>query len=85
MNILVDENTPLMTVRELREQGFEVTDIRGTEAQGTTDEVPWQKAQKGKRDHRRGYGRKSHLDRKSIPFSGFSTSGLSIETPRNHV
>ena len=37
-----------MTVRELREQDSDVIDIRGTEDQGITDEVLWQKAQKGK-------------------------------------
>ena len=48
MNILVDENIPMMTVRELREQGSEVTDIRGAGDQGITDGTLWQKAQKGK-------------------------------------
>lgn len=48
MNILVDENVPLMTVEELRKEGFEVTDIRGTEAQGITDDALWQRAQEGK-------------------------------------
>ena len=48
MKIFVDENIPLMTVNELREQIFEVIDIRGTEYQGITDEVLWQKAQKEK-------------------------------------
>ncbi len=45
MKIFVDENIPLITVRELREQGFEVIDIRGTNDQGITDEVLWQKVQ----------------------------------------
>ena len=49
MKILVDENIPLMTVRELREQGFDVVDIRGTEDQGITDEVLWQKVRKESR------------------------------------
>jgi predicted nuclease of predicted toxin-antitoxin system len=48
MKIFVDENIPLMTVRELREQGFDVIDIRGTEDQGISDEVLWQKVQKEK-------------------------------------
>jgi len=39
MKIIVDENILLMTVKELREQGFDVIDIRGTEDQGVTDEV----------------------------------------------
>ena len=45
MKIFVDENIPLMTVRELREQGFDVIDIRGTEEQGITDEELWQRIQ----------------------------------------
>lgn len=48
MKIFVDENIPLMTVRELRDQRFEVIDIRGTDDQGITDEVLWEKAQKEK-------------------------------------
>lgn len=48
MRIFVDENIPLITVRELREQGFDVIDIRGTESQGITDEVLWSKSQKRK-------------------------------------
>ena len=45
MKIFVDENIPLMTVRKLSDQGHQVIDIRGTEDQGITDEVLWQKAQ----------------------------------------
>jgi hypothetical protein len=30
MKIFVDENIPLITVKELCEQGFDVIDIRGT-------------------------------------------------------
>jgi len=48
MKIFVDENIPMMTVRELRERGFEVIDIRGTKDQGITDEAFWQKTQKEK-------------------------------------
>ena len=48
MKVFVDENIPLMTVNALREQGFDVIDIRGTEDQGITDEVLWRKAQKEK-------------------------------------
>jgi len=48
MKVFVDENIPLITVRELREQGFDVIDIRGTDDQGLNDELLWQKAQKGK-------------------------------------
>ena len=46
MKIFVDENIPLMTIRELSEKGFEVIDIRGTSDQGMTDEELWLKAQK---------------------------------------
>ena len=48
MKIFVDENIPLMTVRELAEQGFDVIDIRGTKDQGISDKVLWQKSQKKK-------------------------------------
>ncbi|MBU1342558.1 MAG: DUF5615 family PIN-like protein [Proteobacteria bacterium] len=45
MKIFVDENIPLSTVKELVLQCYEVIDIRGTDDQGITDEVLWQKAQ----------------------------------------
>ena len=45
MKIFVDENIPLITVKELVQQGFDVIDIRGTKDQGITDEVLWLKAQ----------------------------------------
>lgn len=45
MKIFVDENIPLKTVKELVLQGYDVVDIRGTEDQGITDEVLWQKTQ----------------------------------------
>jgi predicted nuclease of predicted toxin-antitoxin system len=45
MKIFVDENIPLMTVRELVAQGYDVIDIGGTQDQGIDDEVLWQKAQ----------------------------------------
>jgi predicted nuclease of predicted toxin-antitoxin system len=48
MKIFVDENIPLITVNELRKQGIDVIDIRGTENQGITDEVLWEKVQKEK-------------------------------------
>ncbi len=34
MKIFVDENIPVITVKELREKGFDVKDIRGTADQG---------------------------------------------------
>lgn len=45
MKIFVDENIPLVTVKKLAHQGHDVIDIRGTENQGITDELLWQKAQ----------------------------------------
>ncbi len=48
MKIFVDENIPLITVKELCEQGFDVIDIRGTDDQGITDEDLWQKVQNEK-------------------------------------
>jgi predicted nuclease of predicted toxin-antitoxin system len=48
MKIFVDENIPLITVNELRKKGIDVIDIRGTENQGITDEVLWEKVQKEK-------------------------------------
>ena len=48
MKIFVDENIPRMTVSALREQGFEVIDIRGSEDQGLTDDAIWREAQKEK-------------------------------------
>lgn len=45
MNILVDENIPLMTVRALREAGHDVLDIRGTADEGMQDPSLWETAQ----------------------------------------
>ena len=39
MNVLVDENIPLMSVRQLRQMGHDVLDIRGTADEGISDEV----------------------------------------------
>jgi predicted nuclease of predicted toxin-antitoxin system len=44
MKILVDENIPAVTVTELREQGYDVLDIRGTGEQGMDDQHLWEKA-----------------------------------------
>ena len=41
MRILVDENIPTITVRELRALGHDVLDIRGTERQGILDDELW--------------------------------------------
>ena len=44
MDILVDENIPLMTVMQLREMGNNVVDIRNTAEEGLADEALWNKA-----------------------------------------
>lgn len=49
MKILVDENIPATTVTALREQGYDVLDIRGTDDQGMPDQELWQKAVQQKR------------------------------------
>lgn len=41
MNIVVDENIPSCTVRELRALGHDVLDIRGTPDQGMDDDALW--------------------------------------------
>ncbi len=41
MRIIVDENVPLMTVKELRSLGHDVKDIRGTDLEGIDDEKLW--------------------------------------------
>ena len=46
MKIFVDENIPMMTVKELLRLGHEVVDIRGTEKEGMADEDIWEMAQK---------------------------------------
>ena len=45
MKILVDENIPNITARELRMMGHDVLDIRGTERQGMFDDELWPFAQ----------------------------------------
>ena len=49
MNILVDENIPLTTVRALRVQGHDVLDIRGTTDEGIPDYALWDMAQQEER------------------------------------
>jgi predicted nuclease of predicted toxin-antitoxin system len=41
MDILVDENIPLMSVSQLRDMGHDVLDIRGTADEGLSDELLW--------------------------------------------
>ncbi|MFP4417378.1 MAG: DUF5615 family PIN-like protein [Chitinivibrionales bacterium] len=49
MRILVDENIPRSTVKQLSEAGHDVKDIRGTGDEGITDDKVWQIAVKEKR------------------------------------
>ena len=49
MRILVDENIPNVTVRELLAMGHDVLDIRGTDQQGMLDDELWPFAQTGQR------------------------------------
>ena len=46
MKIAVDENIPRMTVRELRDAGHDVLDVRGTDDEGIGDDVLWSLAQR---------------------------------------
>lgn len=49
MRILVDENIPLISVKQLREMGHDVLDIRGTSDEGMSDELLWDKAHQERR------------------------------------
>lgn len=49
MKILLVENIPATTATELREQGYDILDIRGTGEQGMDDQQLWQKAVKEQR------------------------------------
>jgi predicted nuclease of predicted toxin-antitoxin system len=49
MDILVDENIPLIGVEQLRDMGHDVLDIRGTAEEGISDELLWKKASQEKR------------------------------------
>ncbi len=49
MDILVDENIPLMSVKQLPQMGHNVLDIRGTADEGMSDELLWNKACQEKR------------------------------------
>lgn len=48
MKIFIDENIPLMTLRELKVMGHDVIDIRGTSSQGSADKLIWEQTQKEK-------------------------------------
>lgn len=63
MNIFVDENIPARTVRELREIGHDVKDIRGTDKEGIIDDDVWDIAQKEQRlliSTDKGFSQKRH-------------------------
>jgi predicted nuclease of predicted toxin-antitoxin system len=49
MRMLVDENIPNMTIQELRENGHDVKDIRGTPDEGLSDDLLWDIALNEKR------------------------------------
>jgi predicted nuclease of predicted toxin-antitoxin system len=49
MRILVDENIPNVTIEYLRSVGHDVLLLRGTSAQGMTDEALWAQAQRERR------------------------------------
>ncbi len=49
MDILADENIPLMSVKQLQQMGHNVLDIRGTADEGMSDELLWNKACQEKR------------------------------------
>jgi len=49
MKILVDENIPSVTVRALSEMGHDVRDLRGSDDEGSPDDVVWRIAQDEKR------------------------------------
>ena len=49
MDILVDENIPLVSVEQLQQMDHNVLDIRGTSDEGMSDELLWNKACQEKR------------------------------------
>jgi len=49
MDILIDENIPLGSVKQLQRMGHNVLDIRGTADEGISDELLWNKACQEKR------------------------------------
>lgn len=49
MDVLVDENIPLMSIGQLRDMGHDVCDIRGTADEGLSDDLLWNKACQDKR------------------------------------
>ena len=49
MKVCVDENIPLVTVRELTRLGHDVLDIRGSADQGMADNLLWELVQRQER------------------------------------
>src|SRR4030042_2745514 len=49
MKLFVDENIPKMTVYELKNQGYDVLDIRNTSKEGIPDDKIWEIIQNEKR------------------------------------
>ena len=45
MKILADENVPGITVRALKDMGHDVSDLRGTDKEGSPDDAVWKIAQ----------------------------------------
>ena len=69
MKIFVDENIPAMTVRELRNAGHDVADIRGTENEGMSDEDVWKKVQEEQRlliTTDKGFAQKRHENHNGV-------------------
>ena len=63
MRILVDENIPRMTIAELRQEGHDVLDIRGTDREGSIDEDLWSLAHAERRlliTTDKGFARRRH-------------------------
>jgi len=63
VNIIVDENIPIRTVKELRETGHDVKDIRGTKNEGITDDELWTIVQREQRlliSTDKGFAQKRH-------------------------
>ncbi|MDI6779773.1 MAG: DUF5615 family PIN-like protein [Bacteroidota bacterium] len=71
MKILVDENIPLMTVKELRMRAHDVRDIRGSKDEGLYDKQLWEIAQQEDRLF-------ITTDKSFAQYRGFSHSGILI-------
>ncbi|MFC1636458.1 DUF5615 family PIN-like protein [Planctomycetota bacterium] len=76
----MDENIPLMSVRQLCEMGHDVLDIRGPADEGMSDELLWDKAHQEKRlliTTDRGFAR--YRDKEH-----FGTLIISLRMPNRH-